>query len=196
MAEIKIEKKKSVWLWVLVVLGIAALIIYFAVFNDSNKEITEVPGVTAEETVFIDVKENNSTVTAYVTFVEDDMSKMELDHAYTNEALLKLVAATNAMAGEVGYSVKEDMDKVKELAELITVNPLATTHANNIREATDILSTVLQNIQQAKYPGLSNEAAQLRDASSSINPDVLTLDEKDAVKSFFSSAADLLKKMN
>lgn len=192
MAIIKIEKKKTAGLWVVLGLILIAAFIYFMYFNDGPKEMEKVP----ETTDLIGVNENNTTVKAFVDFIEADSMKMSLDHAFTNEALLKLTDATNAMADEVGYEVKADIDKVKEYAEVITKDPFDTSHADDIRSATDILTNVLQNIQKAKFPGLTNEVAELRNASSSINPDVLTLDQKDAVKSFFRKAADLLKKMN
>jgi hypothetical protein len=37
MAEIKIEQKKQAWPWVIVGLVIAALLIYFLVFRDGDK---------------------------------------------------------------------------------------------------------------------------------------------------------------
>lgn len=200
MAEIKIEKKKLMWPWILLGIGIIAVLIYFLVFRDDNDAITEVPissEVTdAKESDLISVKENNSTVAAYVNFVESGKNKMGLDHDYTNEALLKLIEATNAIAGEVGYDVRADLGKVKEYAEMITQDANETTHANNIRKADDILTNVLQNIQKANYPGLTNEVAELRNASEAINPDIHTLDQKEEVKAFFSIAADLLQKMN
>lgn len=186
MTEIKIEKKKPVWPWILLGLAIVALLIYLLYDKDEKPVSTEL----------INVHENNSTVAAFVTFINADTNKMSLDHAYTNEALLKLTGAINAMAGETGYNVQADLDKAKEYADKITNDPFETTHADNIRKATDILSTSLQNLQQAKYPQLAAEAEDLKNASASINPDALTLDQRDAVKSFFSKAADLLQKMN
>lgn len=191
MTEIKIEKKKLLWPWILLGIGIVALIIYFLAFQTSS-EVKEV----TETTDLISVKENNTIVEAYVSFVEADTNRMTLDHAYTNEALLKLTDATNAMAGEIGYDVKADIEKVKAQAKMITKEPFDTSHANSIREAADILTNVLQNIQKAKYPGLTSEVTELKNASASINPAVLTLDQRDEVKSFFSKAAVLLKKMN
>lgn len=41
---------------------------------------------------------------------------MTLDNAYTNEALLKLTDATNAMADEIDYTVAEDISEVKKHA--------------------------------------------------------------------------------
>ncbi len=248
MTEIKIEKKKLVWPWILLVLVVIAILIYFLAFNDYNGETNEVPktselidtketdltseltdtketdltseltdtketdltseltdtketDLTSEltdtkETDLINVKENNSTVAAYINFVETGKNKMSLDHEYTNETLSKLIEATNAMAGEVGYEVQADLEKVREYAEMIEKDSFVTTHADSIRKADDILTNVLQNIQKAKYPGLINEVAELKIASESIKPGVLTLDQKDEVKTFFSKAADLLYKMN
>lgn len=196
MAEIKIEQKKQIWPWLLIVLIIAALLVYFLVFRDDNNK-SEVDNITnTNETDLLEVNENNETVAAYVNFVENSKEKMSLDHAYTNEALLKLIEATNAMANEVGYEIRADLDKVKGYANMITNDPFETTHADNIRMADDILTNVLQNIQMAKYPSLADDVEDLKSASESIKPEVLTLEQKDAVKNYFEKASDLLKKMN
>jgi len=50
----------------------------------------------------------------------------------------------------------------------------------NIRKAADILTNVLQNIQKAKYPGLTAEVDELQSASASIKPGIFTLEQKDA----------------
>lgn len=202
MAEIKIEQKNQVWPWLLAGLIIAALVIYFLMFRDNDNvntaEVVTEKDYTSDtnESNLLDVKENNSTVVAYVNFVENSKEKMSLDHAYTNEALLKLIEATDAMANEVGYEVQADLEKVREYANMITKDPFETTHADNIRKANDILTNVLQNIQKAKYPGLADEAEELKSASESIKPGVLALEQKDAVKNYFAKAADLLEKMN
>lgn len=159
---------------------------------NNKKEVNE----TERSSELINVKENNNTVSEYVRFVESDKNKMELDHAYTNEALKKLVQATNAMANEVDYDVKADMDKVKQYADKITDDPSATTHADNIRKAADIVTSALVKMQKSKFPELSKEAQDLQRASASIKPEVLTLEQKNAVKSYFEKSADLLEKMN
>lgn len=200
MAEIKIEQKKQVWPWVLAGLVIASLLIYFLVFRDNGETIeivTEVDYITnTNASDLLGVKEDNGTVAAYVNFVENSKGKMSLDHAYTNEALLKLIEATNAMANEVGYEVRADLEKVREYAKMIAKDPYETTHADNIRKANAILTKVLQNIQKANYPSLIDEVKELKSASESIKAGVLALEQKDVVKNYFAKAADLLQKMN
>ncbi len=193
MTEIKIEKKKLIWPWLLLLLSlgiIAVAWLYF--FRYDKRETLE----TADNKALIDVHENNSTVAAYVTFINSDTNTMSLDHAYSSEALSKLTDAVDAMATEAGYDVKVDIAKAKQYADEITKDPLVTTHADKIRSAADVLSTALQNMQMAKYPELSAEAADVKSAAAAINPETLTLDQRDAVKSFFRKAADLLNKMN
>lgn len=192
MAEIKIEKKTNIWTWILLGTVIVAAFIYFMSSNYGTKETAEIP----EPTALIDINENNTTVNAFVVFIESDSNKMTLSHEFTTEALIKLTDATNAMAAEIGYDIKSDMEKVKGYADFITRDILNTLHADSIRKSFDLLTNVLQNIQQAKYPTLNNEVTELRNASVSIDPDVLTLNQKDAVKNYFYKAAALLKKMN
>lgn len=200
MAEIKIEQKKLVWPWIIVGLVIAALIVYFFVFRDDNKNteaISEADYVTnTNEPDRIGEKENKGAVAVYVSFLENNKDKMSLDHSYTSEALLKLIEATNAKANELGYDVQADIGKAKEYAKMITEDSFETTHADNIKKADDILTTVLQNIQKANYPDLTTEVEELKRASESIKPGVLTLEQKDAVKNYFAKASDLLQKMN
>lgn len=197
MAEIKIEKKSPVWPWILVALVILGILIYFFAFNGDDDETeeryeenTEQPAEMRQEAP------GNSAVLAFVSFIDEDPDTMGLDHEFTNEALLKLTNATNAVADEVGYDTQRDMDEVRTLSEKITTDPFETSHANSIKEAAGILAQVLQNIQQDAFPDLSGEADEVTNAATDIETDVLTLDQKEDVKNFFRESADLLDKMN
>jgi len=199
MAEIKIEQKKAGWQWLIVGLVIVALLVYFLVLRENGKDTEEVTeenyiAYTSESDI-IRGQKNDGNVTAFVDFV-NSKKQMSLDHAYTNEALIKLTDAVNSKANEVGYEVRADIAKVKGYARMITVDPYETTHAGYIRKAVDILTAELHNIQKAKYSDLANEMKELTRASESINPEVLTLNQKDAIKNYFAAASDLLQKMN
>jgi hypothetical protein len=191
MTEIKIEKKKPLWPWILLVFSLL-VVTWFFFFRNDKVESVEI----ADKTALIDIHENNNIVAAYVAFIDADTNTMGIDHVFTNDAFTKLTHAVEAIAAEAGYNVKADIAEAKRLADEITKDPMATTHADKIRSAADVLSTPLQNIQQAKYPSLAAEAADVKSAASAINPETLTLDQRDAVKSFFRKAADLLNKMN
>ncbi len=174
----------------------AGLLIFLVFISSVGCKNKQKDIASAESADLLTVKENNSTVTDYISFTANDTNKMTLDHTYTNEALLKLTGAVSAIADEVGFDIKGDLEKAAVCANNITKNPFETSHADEIRKAADILSGILQNIQVAKYPGLANEAGAVKTAAIAIDPETLTLDQKDVVKSFFSKAAYLLEKMN
>lgn len=188
MAEIKIEKKSSLMPWVLIgLLAIGALIYYFGFRDKEQPEVAQAqPDTTTVET---------GAVAQYIQYVNEGRT-MGLDHEYTNGALSRLTSAISAKAQQTGYNVSADLEKVMSHADHITKDPFETTHAKSIRDAADILTGAMQNMQKAKYPNLATQADEVSAAAKSINPDVLTLDQRDAVKSFFQKSADLLQNMN
>jgi hypothetical protein len=188
MAEIKIEKKSPVWPWILLgLLVIGGLIYYYGYRNNDEPGVVQTPPAKAEV--------ENDSVAQYIQYVNEGRT-MSLDHEYTNGALLRLISAINAKAQQTGFDVKADLEKVTEHANQISEDPFETTHANSIRKAADILTDAMQNMQKAKYPNLTTQSDEVRSAANAINPDKLTLDQRDAVKSFFTKSADLLQNMN
>lgn len=196
MAEIKIEKKTPIWPFLLAGLIIIGLIVYFLGVKGDKENTAPIVVTETNDSNLIDVKEDNSKVAEYVYFIKNMNDSMTLDHTFSNIALLKLISATEAISNEVDFDVKADLDKAKDLAGQITENPNETNHVDKIKKASEIITNALQNIQQSKYSGLSNDIAEVRIASESIKPEVLTLDQKVEVKAFFGKAADLLEKMN
>lgn len=204
MAEIKIEEKSPVWPWIVLAVVVIGVLVYFFAFhgddddtNDRRHEQTEQNRDEMGEAR--KAAPNISAVTAYVSFIivsETDSNSMGLDHEYTNEALLKLTHATRAMADEIGYDIQKDMDEVKTHADKITRDPYETSHANSIRKSAETLAKVLKNVQQNAFPNLASEANGVRNAAQAIDPDALTLDQREEVKNFFMESARMLEKMN
>ena len=200
MAEIKIEKKAPIWPWIVGLL-ILALAVYFLFFKDTAV-VTD--GTTTTNDTIVDQTEmqndrddtNLMGVAAFVAFVKNDDGNMTLDHEYSNEALNKLISATEEVSAKTDFDAKMDLDKAREHADAITKNPEATDHADHIKMATDMISTVLQNLQTAKFPNLQAEADKAKMASQAINVKELALNQKEKIKAFFDDAADLLDKMN
>ena len=196
MTEIKIEKKKSLFLWILLILGIIAAL-FFLFFrnnemrNENTDEKTEINDVDKKSTVL-----ENTAVKTYIAFIEDSSTNMNLDHDYTSEAINKLANAVEEKADEIGFDLKNDINEAKKFSVEITDDKMATNHADKIRNAADILSSSLKNMQNDKFPNLNTEANDVKSAAAKINPANLTLDQKDAVKTFFNKSAELLKKMN
>lgn len=195
MAEIKIEKKKPIWPWILIGLIILAVILYF-LFRDKNNNQDVNEYVDSTSMGMDNQTENNGAVAAYINFVNGKADSMSLDHEYSNEALSKLIDATKAVSDKTGVDVRANLDEAKRLAEQITVNPTATTHADDIRKASTIIATALGTIQQSKFPDLSADSNNLMNEAKAIDDNDLTLNQKSTVKTFYDAAANLLQKMN
>jgi hypothetical protein len=71
-----------------------------------------------------------------------------------------------------------------------------TTRANRSREPAGSLIGDQRRMQENSFSDLSAESNQVAQAANQIKTDVLTLDQKSAVKEFFRESADLLEKMN
>ncbi len=198
MTEIKIEKKSAIWPLIVIGLIILGVIIFFLFFrNKDQKDNAVVTGTdTTNNRAVVGPHENNSTVASYIAFVKTDSSAMSVNHSYSSEALSKLIQATRAIAGEVGFDIKADLDSAENFANQITKNPDATNHADAIKKAAVIIAGSLQRLQNEKYPAFGAEANEVGSSASAINPSELTLDQQATVQTFFSNAAALLQKMN
>lgn len=200
MTEIKIEEKAPKWPWILLIIAIIAILVYIFAFGDDettdDREEDRIEQTTEDSAERRQGAANNSAVTAYVNFIQEDPHGMGLDHDFTNEALMKLTNATHAMADQIGYDVRKDIEKAKSLGNKVASDPFETSHANSIRKAGGILAQVLQNIQQKAFPNMASEANEVKEAIAAIELDVQTLEQKEAIKNFFRESADLLEKMN
>lgn len=76
------------------------------------------------------------------------------------------------------------MNKAKDFVTKITPDPNENTHSDNIRKSADILSDALQNMQQAKYPGLSASAVELKRNAGAIKTGVLLHHQKKSYRRF------------
>lgn len=211
MAEIKVEKKKPVWPWILLGLIILGIILYFLFANgddvddmdDMNTEqVTDTTYQTTEDTDMDTATWDNDTaavnsesVNRYITHV-GDTQRMGIEHEYTNNALTHLVNAVEYKAREQNVNIDTDLQEIKNEAQNITQNPQATDHANSIKNAGTKIADALEKIQQEKFPDLSQDVQEVRTAAQEIDTATLTLDQKDQINSFFNEAADVLRKMS
>ena len=184
MAEIKIEKKKPIWPWIILVLVILA-ILYFLVFaNDDDDDIEDVnTEQIEEETVWEEEadtswEEETGAVAGYLSYVADE-SRMGIDHEYTNNALIELMNAVQAKADDMNYDISADMEKVRQQALKIQQDPTALTHSNTIKDAGMQLVNILQNIKDEALPQLLQDVQEAKTEASNTDVSVQYFKQKD-----------------
>ena len=202
MAEIEIEKKKTVWPWVLLAILIIAAILYFLVFANDDDDLEDVEEVTTTEQVMDETDNDSDTyndnesmtvVTEYTDYIDDP--RMGLDHEYANGALMKLLAATRTIAEQNGVNSEAELTEARTMAEKITEDPMKVTHANKIKNSGEIITRALGTVQEQQFPDLNDKHTAVEDAIAEVNPDEETLNQKEAVKTFFEKAEELLISM-
>ena len=211
MAEIKIEKKKPIWPWILVILLILAAIYFFWYYNDNefenndavldNDTISQIDetavygtNTTAAYSGIYGDTVTEPALVDYFTYIDND--EMGRDHSYTNGALMHLINATEAEADELGVDITANLDLARKNATTISNDPDSLEHGAKIKEAATEISNALTTIQTQKFPALSEEAAKVNESAADIDPQTETLAQKETTKSFFENAARLLQKMN
>lgn len=208
MAEINIEKKKPVWPWIVLGLIILALIIYFVTADDESDDVMEeetTEQVTASEpeegsaeTGTYTWEEDNLTgddsVSKYISHI-GDKERMGIDHEYSSQAMVYLINALENRAEEANINTDIEIEELKNDVKGIKENPQSLTHANTINNVGTKLVNLMEKVQKEKFPNLSQEVQEVRTALQNIQPSIPTLDQKDAVNSFYKEAGDVLQKM-
>ncbi len=194
MAEIKIEKKKPVWPWILAAIIVAAILYFVFQDNDDDNQLVtteQVEDTTSYETTGLTDEINEDR--AYIAYIEDP--QMGLDHDYTNGAINRLIAAVEAKANDVNVNLDADLNQAKENARAITNDPKSLEHADMIKEAGQNITRAMKTLQTQKFPNSGTEISEVEAALQNIKTKQPTLDQKDAVKNFFSKAGVALTSM-
>jgi hypothetical protein len=209
MAEIKIEKKKPVWPWILLGLIILAVILYFVfadedtddVYDDDNTEQVITTSESEENMDDMDTAtweddnlSGDDSASMYVTHI-GDTEKMGIDHEYSSEALVLLINALENRTEEANINTDIEIQELKNDVRDIKEDPQSLTHANAIKNVGMKIANLMEKVQKEKFPNISQDVQEVRTAVQNIQPSTPTLDQKDAVNSFYKEAGDVLQNM-
>ncbi len=204
MAEIKVEKKKPIWPWIIAALIILAILYFLFAGGDDEIDVEETYDEQVMENDALEEEEVETaqyantagdTTSQYLSYI-GDQSKMGIDHEYTNNALIQLMNAVQSKANQFNVNIEADMQQVRQAAEMVTKDPMSLKHADKIKSAGTKIANALETIQKEKFPDMSSDVQEVKTAVEKIQPAVPTLDQKDAVNSFYKEAGDVLQKMS
>ncbi|WP_310993644.1 hypothetical protein [Aequorivita marina] len=213
MSEIKINKRKTFWPWILVILIFLAAIFFFRNYNNNNsqteKDLFETDSIsqkTESKTMANGVKgaplysgsygtiQKEQTISDYLNFVESDIDAKTNDDYYRS-AFFKLITATKRISEIKNLSVTDDIAAAMKSAEKLTNVPPANQKANHIKMASEKISNALRDIQQENYPNYLKEMNAVATASDNISPRGTIADDKENIDTYFDVTAVLLQKM-
>ncbi|QAA80361.1 hypothetical protein EI546_00820 [Aequorivita sp. H23M31] len=214
MAEIKIEKKKPIWPWVLLVVIILLIVYFFWYRNDANLDRTD--DVIVRDTIsqvnepYQDTNRmeettlytgtygtvrNEEAFADYFRYV-DNLDTRDSDRGFYRTAFFKLITAVKRQAEIDSVDVTNNISAAMNSAENLTNDPDTNTKADNAKKAADEISKALKTIQEKVNDNLSDNYKEVQTAASGIDG-TKTLDTQTAsIDAFFDKSARLLQNMN
>lgn len=222
MADIDIQKKSrggSIWPWVLGLLIAAALIwlVVEAVNTDDDnlaEDMTVEDGVypEADDPAMTDEVYGGNTMgdemgnvsteaDEYLRFIDnmDQQGDMGPDHEFTASALMHLSEALGAVVDAEGngdIQLESTRNVLEQRAQEIQQDPTSTTHANSVQAAFTAAADLMGQLQEMRFPDLSDEVSEVQQAAQAISPSEDLLEQRSEVRNFFTSAGDALEQMS
>ena len=187
-------------------LVILAVILYFVFADDDNDDLLEeenteqviTPMETEDDLETVIWEEDNlsgdESVSNYLAHI-GDTERMGIDHEYSSEALVSLINALENRAEEANIDTDVESEELKNNVRDIKEDPQTLTHANTIKNVGTKIVNLMEKMQMEKFPDISQDVQEVRTALQNIQPSIPTLDQKDAVNSFYKEAGDVLQKM-
>lgn len=211
MAEIKIEKKKPVWPWILVILVVLGIIVYFVYANPDRDLVNDDYDDVSNEQVMEsenkpvgkkrDAFQPGGAYTQYAAFEGSirDSTRIAVDSSYTKKAYYNLCKAVAKKAEETNVDDSQALTDLKNFSMLITKvsSPLSSAEtAKNFKTASDKVAKVLEDIQVKGYPTLQSQVSELKQVTSKMDGHISMDKQQDNITQFLQKSRDVLKAMN
>jgi len=218
MAQIRIEEKKNTsilpYILGLLLLGLVAWGAFAFLDDEDNDsalldqeeieaplaematEITGQPDGTYTDLDKDDIEVYRESFAKFMTYTTDMKGEMGLDHEFSHNALTYLAEATENIADAYDVDITDNTSRAKQLADEITVDPMATNHAEKIRMAAINITETLERVNTTVMNNkATNSLVDLRKEAQAINGGTLTLNQKEDVRGFFRAARAVLAEM-
>ena len=192
MAEINVERKSpSPWIWVLPLIAIVALVWFWAAAGGDDDEVSREVAGGVTPGAAVGTGGGEGAVEQYVAFAapQDGAGAPQVgrDHAYTAEGLRKLGAALGSVTEREGDSdSRQAFERFREVADRIQQDPLAASHADQVREAFTRAATVIDSFERGPQQ-------DLRAIAESIEPNRPLLEQQERVQRFFRESAQAIQ---
>ena len=208
MADINVERKDTpVWPWIvgLLVLALLAWLLYSMLGRDDDPARTAVlPADTVAEGMAAPPVAGGpagagDVLQQYQQTCTGAQGEMGVDHAFVARCLRHLAdVADTALArpGAEGVNARGELEEVRRRADALEQSPPeATDHSALASGAFTSAAALIERMQREGYPAASGEAAEVRSAATSLQPDRPLLEQRDAVHGFFQRAGTALNAM-
>ena len=213
MAEIKIEKKKPIWPWILLILLILGVIAYFVYANNDDDyqddNVDDVRNEQVMDTIGRPMTEggvqnpDGSYGSAYDNYQAfegsiTDSTRIAVDSSYTKKAFANLAKLVVKKADENNIEDSPALTDLREFSVLIIGIAKTSTNMDNFKNfktACDKVAKVLGDIQEKNYPNLKQQTSELKQMADDISASVPMAEQQQKMTAFLHKTRDILQAM-
>ncbi|MDW5290316.1 hypothetical protein [Formosa sp. PL04] len=211
MAEIKIEKKRPIWPWIiglLVVIGII-LFLFYAMSKDDNypndtitNEYSRTDTINANRSAIYNTTPTNDTVEHYASSATylvklqetlKDSATIGTDAAQTTQALKNLAYATAAKAEE---SNVYDTAALKNLESQLEQHTMTSDTPLDLKTMSADITAVIADIQTSRAPNLNTEVSTLKQTSEKLSASTAWAKQQNTIQDYLKQAHNILVNIN
>lgn len=208
MAEIKIEKKKPVWPWILLIIVILAIIAYLVYENQNDDDYID--DVDSEQIDDVDTYENNDSIydssdnsygnsnNAVMKYSEVlmDSSRVGTDSTLTKSILQKFADAVVYKAEQYNIASSTPLKTLRDFSDGMNSLDGNQNLMQTTKNVTSNATMILETIQTKQFPDMRMQITELKTLSDKINSTAVLQKQKNNLNLFFGKANDILKNMN
>lgn len=215
MAEIKIEKKRPIWPWILLILVILGVIAYFVYQNQKNDYYND--DLNSEQ--YNDSTDNDlrggvpynpdasdgygnasNEMAEYEASIKDSI-RIITDSTYAKTVFVNLAKATVMKANENNIESSQALEALKNYSDQMnntdTSEGMQTMGVSeSLKSTCDNVVQVLETIQAKNFPSLGSQVSDLKQISNNINSKTSMANQRKNILSFFQKAKNVLNAMN
>jgi ABC-type branched-subunit amino acid transport system substrate-binding protein len=207
VADIRIEAKKPpLWPWAAGLIGLVVLAwAAYALLGRGTPGEPLTAGVSDPETAVRALQQGGTAgVPAAVrTYVQNcsarEADAMGLDHDHTSQCVRQLADGIEAVVQQRNLGavqVQPQLQQARQSADRLAASgPEAEDHSAMARDAFQAIAQAIEQIQNAHYPQLDGQAAQLQQSAAQVQPGASLLDQREHVQRFFQQAGEALNVM-
>lgn len=205
MEEIHVQRKeRKLWPWALGIIAVL-LLLFVIVDRDDREEFAAgdvasdplVPDRVAPDAAPLSWMESQRFI-VYVRDTEPNFGDMNAAHTYTRNGLRYLASALEEITRQDRGSAPNLAPRIaalREGAETLREGAAAPGHADVVATVFTQAANAIADVQRARFPDASDEAAAVREAANRVNAQRPLLEQRDAVKGFFDSAVSAVRAM-
>ncbi len=214
MAEIKIEKKKPIWPWIILAIVLVAIIYFIYAYGDNDDysddantdDVENIDSISDSDSTSWDTNTtayDDSYATRDLTEVMRDSSRIGTDSTFTNRALYNLAERTLNIAKNHNIGSSSAVNDLEQYTmkngnsgTQTAQHSKASNSSQKFKTVSNNIVKVIESLEANHVTRMQQKMEALKSSASHINGGTDLSKQQNALQTFFRKAHELLNNLN